>query len=30
VLYTAASAEDMAFVRELVERDPLLVFSEGE
>jgi len=30
VLYTAASAGDAAFVRELLERDPLLVFSEGE
>uniref|UniRef100_A0A0D9VHX4 Uncharacterized protein n=1 Tax=Leersia perrieri TaxID=77586 RepID=A0A0D9VHX4_9ORYZ len=31
LLYTAASAGDAAFVRELVvERDPLLVFGEGE
>ncbi|CAL4886870.1 unnamed protein product [Urochloa decumbens] len=30
VLYTAASAGDAAFVRELLERDPLLVFGEGE
>ncbi|GER29549.1 ankyrin repeat-containing protein [Striga asiatica] len=30
LLYTAASAGDSAFVRELVDRDPLLVFGEGE
>ncbi|KAL1564274.1 kinase D-interacting substrate of 220 kDa-like protein [Salvia divinorum] len=30
LLYTAASAGDSAFVRELLERDPLLVFGEGE
>ncbi|KAL6899357.1 hypothetical protein ACP4OV_006015 [Aristida adscensionis] len=30
VLYTAASAGDVAFVQELLERDPLLVFGEGE
>ncbi|KAG6424788.1 hypothetical protein SASPL_115208 [Salvia splendens] len=30
LLYTAASAGDAAFVRELLERDPLLVFGEGE
>ena len=30
VLYTAASAGDMGFVQELLERDPLLVFGEGE
>ncbi|XP_062222851.1 uncharacterized protein LOC133921826 [Phragmites australis] len=30
VLYTAASAGDMAFVQELLSRDPLLVFGEGE
>ncbi|KAL8037881.1 hypothetical protein ABFX02_11G066800 [Erythranthe guttata] len=30
LLYTAASAGDVAFVRELLERDPLLVFGEGE
>ncbi|KAK3154559.1 hypothetical protein QOZ80_2BG0192120 [Eleusine coracana subsp. coracana] len=30
VLYTAASAGDMAFVQELLDRDPLLVFGEGE
>ncbi|KAL3644453.1 hypothetical protein CASFOL_009633 [Castilleja foliolosa] len=30
VLYTAASAGDLVFVRELLERDPLLVFGEGE
>ncbi|KAF8693688.1 hypothetical protein HU200_039103 [Digitaria exilis] len=30
VLYTAAAAGDVAFVRELLERDPLLVFGEGE
>ena len=29
-LYTAASAGDMGFVQELLERDPLLVFGEGE
>lgn len=30
LLYTAASAGDMEFVKELLERDPLLVFGEGE
>ncbi|KAH6792205.1 Ankyrin repeat family protein [Perilla frutescens var. hirtella] len=30
LLYTAASAGDMGFVQELLERDPLLVFGEGE
>ncbi|KAG2652114.1 uncharacterized protein LOC120656336 [Panicum virgatum] len=30
VLYTAASAGDVAFVQELLNRDPLLVFGEGE
>jgi hypothetical protein len=30
VLYTAASAGDMAFVQELLDRDPLLIFGEGE
>ncbi|KAJ8531461.1 hypothetical protein K7X08_026895 [Anisodus acutangulus] len=30
LLYTAASAGDMDFVRELLEKDPLLVFGEGE
>eukprot|EP00262_Sarcandra_glabra_P006770 TRINITY_DN1931_c0_g1_i1.p1 TRINITY_DN1931_c0_g1~~TRINITY_DN1931_c0_g1_i1.p1 ORF type:complete len:684 (+),score=88.85 TRINITY_DN1931_c0_g1_i1:457-2508(+) len=30
LLYTAASAGDVSFVRELLERDPLLVFGEGE
>lgn len=30
LLYTAASAGDAGFVRELLERDPLLVFGEGE
>ncbi|KAL3829520.1 hypothetical protein ACJIZ3_018322 [Penstemon smallii] len=30
LLYTAASAGDLSFVRELLERDPLLVFGEGE
>ncbi|KAJ3696901.1 hypothetical protein LUZ61_000606 [Rhynchospora tenuis] len=30
LLYTAASAGDLAFVQELLERDPLLVFGEGE
>lgn len=30
LLYTAASAGDLGFVRELLERDPLLVFGEGE
>lgn len=29
-LYTAASAGDLGFVQELLERDPLLVFGEGE
>ena len=30
LLYTAASAGDVDFVKELIERDPLLVFGEGE
>ncbi|KAF3652676.1 putative carboxylesterase 11-like [Capsicum annuum] len=30
LLYTAASAGDVDFVRELLEKDPLLVFGEGE
>ncbi|XP_022732883.1 uncharacterized protein LOC111287011 [Durio zibethinus] len=30
LLYTAASAGDVDFVMELLERDPLLVFGEGE
>ncbi|XP_050373186.1 uncharacterized protein LOC126790869 [Argentina anserina] len=30
LLYTAASAGDLAFVKELLGRDPLLVFGEGE
>ncbi|KAF2940788.1 hypothetical protein DAI22_03g300600 [Oryza sativa Japonica Group] len=30
LLYSAASAGDMAFVQELMDRDPLLVFGEGE
>ncbi|KAL3629114.1 hypothetical protein CASFOL_026336 [Castilleja foliolosa] len=30
LLYTAASAGDLSFVRELLNRDPLLVFGEGE
>ncbi|XP_057776906.1 uncharacterized protein LOC130995577 [Salvia miltiorrhiza] len=30
LLYTAASAGDMGFVKELLQRDPLLVFGEGE
>ncbi|PIN18380.1 hypothetical protein CDL12_08955 [Handroanthus impetiginosus] len=30
LLYTAASAGDLSFVRELLERDPFLVFGEGE
>ncbi|XP_055827449.1 uncharacterized protein LOC129895721 [Solanum dulcamara] len=30
LLYTAASAGDLDFVRELLEKDPLLVFGEGE
>ncbi|KAI4387710.1 hypothetical protein MLD38_000122 [Melastoma candidum] len=30
LLYTAASAGDLGFVRELLERDSLLVFGEGE
>jgi len=29
LLYSAASAGDVAFVKELLERDPLLVFGEG-
>lgn len=30
LLYTAASAGDVGFVKELIERDPLIVFGEGE
>lgn len=30
LLYTAASAGDLGFVQDLLERDPLLVFGEGE
>lgn len=30
ILYTAASAGDVAFVQDILERDPLLVFGEGE
>ncbi|XP_010528057.1 PREDICTED: kinase D-interacting substrate of 220 kDa-like [Tarenaya hassleriana] len=30
LLYTAASAGDLGFVKKLVGRDPLLVFGEGE
>lgn len=30
LLYTAASAGDVAFVKELLDREPLLVFGEGE
>ncbi|CAK9312427.1 unnamed protein product [Citrullus colocynthis] len=30
LLYTAASAGDLDFVMELLEKDPLLVFGEGE
>ncbi|ESQ49672.1 hypothetical protein EUTSA_v10020242mg [Eutrema salsugineum] len=30
LLYTAASAGDLEFVKKLLERDPLLVFGEGE
>ncbi|WOL14356.1 protein phosphatase 1 regulatory subunit 12A [Canna indica] len=30
LLYTAASAGDMSFVQELLDRDPLFVFGEGE
>ncbi|XP_073007881.1 uncharacterized protein [Typha latifolia] len=30
LMYTAASAGDMSFVQELLEKDPLLVFGEGE
>ncbi|KAL6543595.1 hypothetical protein OROGR_010092 [Orobanche gracilis] len=30
LLYTAASAGDMVFVKELLDRDPLLVFGERE
>ncbi|CAH9117335.1 unnamed protein product [Cuscuta europaea] len=30
ILYTAASAGDFEFVKELLEREPLLVFGEGE
>ncbi|XP_077250476.1 uncharacterized protein LOC143889948 [Tasmannia lanceolata] len=30
LLYTAASAGDVGFVLELLEKDPLLVFGEGE
>ncbi|XP_052191485.1 uncharacterized protein LOC127800739 [Diospyros lotus] len=30
LLYTAASAGDLGFIQELLERDPLLIFGEGE
>ncbi|KAH9603709.1 hypothetical protein KSS87_007460 [Heliosperma pusillum] len=30
LLYTASSAGDVAFVKDLLERDPLAVFGEGE
>lgn len=30
LLYTAAAAGDMGFVQELLDREPLLVFGEGE
>ncbi|MCL7042059.1 hypothetical protein MKW94_007476 [Papaver nudicaule] len=30
LLYTAASAGDVGFIQELLDRDPLLVFGEGE
>ncbi|KAJ0763363.1 putative ankyrin repeat-containing domain-containing protein [Helianthus annuus] len=30
LLYTAASAGDLEFVKQLLKRDPLLVFGEGE
>lgn len=30
LLYTAASAGDLSFIQELLKRDPLLVFGEGE
>lgn len=30
LLYTAAAAGDVVFVKELLDRDPLLVFGEGE
>ncbi|KAK4778483.1 hypothetical protein SAY86_006011 [Trapa natans] len=30
LMYTAASAGDLSFTQELLERDPLLVFGEGE
>ncbi|XP_042498362.1 espin-like [Macadamia integrifolia] len=30
LIYTAASAGDSGFVKELLDRDPLLVFGEGE
>lgn len=30
LLYTAASAGDLGFVQKLLQRDPLLVFGEGE
>ncbi|PON95283.1 Transmembrane protein [Trema orientale] len=30
LIYTAASAGDLSFVQELLERNPLLVFGEGE
>ncbi|KAI3426771.1 ANK_REP_REGION domain-containing protein [Psidium guajava] len=30
LMYTAASAGDLEFVKELLERDPFLVFGEGE
>ncbi|KAI4384265.1 hypothetical protein MLD38_002441 [Melastoma candidum] len=30
LVYTAAAAGDLGFVQELLERDPLIVFGEGE
>lgn len=30
LMYTAASAGDLGFVQELLQRDPLIVFGEGE
>ncbi|KAE8694134.1 54S ribosomal protein L37 [Hibiscus syriacus] len=30
LMYTAASARDLGFIQELLERNPLLVFGEGE
>ncbi|OWM71461.1 uncharacterized protein LOC116193493 [Punica granatum] len=30
LIYTAASAGDSGFIKELLERDPLIVFGEGE